>query len=437
LGLLSGLLCSVAWGQFGYEGPSILTRGTDGIGTRGGEQVDLRFFANLNAIYDTGLLPIATDAKGTIANPGALAGVEGQIGAYGVHNWRKAQLGLDYRGDYRHYNEGSYYDGSDQQLLLGYSYQKSRRLVFTLREMVGTYSNALGGAFGVTGTALNAIQNQSGTLLFDNRATFIQSGATMTYVLSPHNSVTVGGEGFNVWRQSKALVGNTGYTLHGTFEHRLSQRTTIGGTYTHYHYDFPRAFGESTINSYSGGFATSFGRDRWTLKVQGGIMQPETEGLQNVILDPIIAAILGVSSTVQTYYTKTTIPSIDVSMGRKFKSGSLGFGYTRGISPGNGVYLTSKQENGGVYYSYTGVRKASMSLAANYGSYSSLGQALGQYRSVGAALNASYALTRAFHLVGNVSYRKQEIQTATLNNNAYRLSIGFAFSPGDIPLSIW
>src|SRR5215469_15426916 len=49
LALLSGVLCSVAWGQFGYEGPSILSGGSQGIGTRGGEQVDLRFFANLNA----------------------------------------------------------------------------------------------------------------------------------------------------------------------------------------------------------------------------------------------------------------------------------------------------------------------------------------------------------------------------------------------------
>jgi hypothetical protein len=437
LALLSGVLCSVAWGQFGYEGPSILSGGSQGIGTRGGEQVDLRFFANLNAIYDTGLLPIATDVHGTITNSGALFGVEGQIGGYGVHSWRKAQLGLEYSGDYRHYTENSYYDGSDQHLLLGFTYQKSRRMIFNFRQMVGTYSNSFGSAFAVSGTTLNDVQNTTGTLLFDNRSTFLQSAGSMTYVMSPRNSFSVGGEGYNVLRQSRSLIGLNGYTLHGTFEHRLSQRTSIGVTYSHYHYDFPSAFGESTINSYMGGFARGFDRNRWFLKVQGGIMQTETEGLTTVTLDPAIAEILGVPTIVETYYTKSTLPTGDISLVRKFKNAALSLDYTRGINPGNGVYLTSKQEMAGVSVSYTGVQKVSMGLSANYGTYSSLGQTLGQYRSFGAAYTGSYAITRALHLVGTVAYRKQDIQSSSFLNNAYRFSVGVAFSPGDIPLSLW
>jgi hypothetical protein len=414
-----------------------MSRGADGIGVRGGQQVDLRFFANLNGIYDTGLLPIVTDSKGTIADPGALAGVEVQIGAYGVHNWRKAQVGLDYHGDYRHYNQAAYYDGSNQQLQLGYTYQKSRRLAFDLRQMAGTYSNSFGGVYGVTGTDLGSTTNQNGTLLFDNRTTFLESAMDVTYTLSPRNSFSAGGSGYDVMRQSKALVGLHGYTLHGTFEHRLSQRSSIGVTYTHYHYDFPRAFGEATINSYSGGYATTFDRNRWTFKIMGGIMQPETEGLQTINLDPLVASILGVSTTVQTFYTKSTIPSGDVSLSRRFKSASVNFSYTRGITPGNGVYLTSREETAGASVSYSGVRKLSMTLAGNYGSYTSLGQSLGQYRSFGSGYSVTYAMTRALHLVGGVDYRRQDIQTTTFLKNSYRVSFGVAFSPGDIPLSIW
>src|SRR5215470_8956987 len=98
LTLLAGL-ASVASAQFdsgtGYLGPSILSRGASGVGTRGGQQLDLRFFANINAIYDSGLAPLISDNKGQLLDVPAQEGIEGQIGAYGSHTWRTAVLGLD------------------------------------------------------------------------------------------------------------------------------------------------------------------------------------------------------------------------------------------------------------------------------------------------------------------------------------------------------
>ena len=130
--VMAGLLSSVAEAQLGdYLGPAIMSRGATGIGTRGGQTVDLRFFVNVNATYDTGLLPVAAEHHGATGRiRAAWCGIEGQVGAYGSHAWRKANLSLDYRGNYRHYNQSTYFDGSDQQLVLGYTYQKSRKLQF-------------------------------------------------------------------------------------------------------------------------------------------------------------------------------------------------------------------------------------------------------------------------------------------------------------------
>src|SRR6185437_11708023 len=110
---------AAAQGLSDYLGPGILTRGAGNIGTRSGEQVSLRLFAGVNGIYDNGIEPLSVSSKGTLTQVKGLEGVEGNVGAYGVHSWKQAQLGLDYIGDFRHYSENSFYDGSDHRLALG------------------------------------------------------------------------------------------------------------------------------------------------------------------------------------------------------------------------------------------------------------------------------------------------------------------------------
>src|SRR6266581_4320321 len=122
-----------------YLGPGVLSRGVGDIGTRSGHQVDLRFYAGVSGIFDNQVQPVSVDSKGNLVRIDNLYGVEGNLGAYGVHNWRTAALGLNYRGTYRHYNEQSYFDGSDHMLDLGYTYRKSRRVVFDLRQLAGSY----------------------------------------------------------------------------------------------------------------------------------------------------------------------------------------------------------------------------------------------------------------------------------------------------------
>ncbi len=107
---LASLVCAVTLASAasaqlsGYLGPGILTGGADTIGTRAGEQVDLRFYASLTGIYDNGIQPVSVDSKGNLIQVGGLYGVRQLgFGAYGVHSWRVSQLGLNYSGDFSHY----------------------------------------------------------------------------------------------------------------------------------------------------------------------------------------------------------------------------------------------------------------------------------------------------------------------------------------------
>jgi hypothetical protein len=425
--------CSTVTAQISnYLGPGILTRGAGDIGTRSGQDVSMRFFANATGIYDNGLLPYSTDGSGQLISVGGLYGVEAALGAYGVHAFRHSRLGLDYKGTYRHYAENTYYDGSDHTLSLGYTYQKSRRLVFDMRQLAGSVSQATSYG-GTLSTVTDAIVTPS-ALLFDNRANFLQSSLDVNYVYSDRTTFTFGGQGFGVWRKAKGLIGMQGYELHGTMLRRLSRRTSVGATFSHSHYDYPKAFGESDINAYSGTWATQLGRS-WTISANGGAYQVETQGLQRVAVDPAIAALLGVSSTLQTFYRKSIFPQWGMGVNRRFQHATLSLGYQAGVSGGNGVYLTSRQESGGASFNYTGIRKWTLAVNGAYSKLEGIGQDLQPFSQVSGGADVTYAITSPIHVFAQYATRRLEISADTFRRNSSRVAIGISFSPGDIPLS--
>jgi hypothetical protein len=427
------LYCSTMAAQFtNYLGPGILTRGASDIGTRAGQDVDLRFFVNASGIYDNGIQPYGVDATGKLPVINGLWGTEVGLGAYGVHKFRHAKLGLDYKGSYRHYTNNSFYDGTDQSLALGYTYQKSRRLVFDTRQIAGTVSQGTSFA-GSLPTITDALVTPS-SLLFDNRADYLQSSLDVNYLKSDRTVFTVGGEGFGIWRKANGLIGMEGYDLHGTIRHRLSQRTTIGVSYQHAHYDYPKAFGESDIDMYSGIYATQFGR-YWTFGAKAGMYKAEVIGLQQVAVDPEISALLGVSTTIRTFYKKTYLPNWDLQLDRKFQRASISFHYTHGVSAGNGVYLTSREESGTASFSYAATRKWSLSVNGGYTRFQGIAQDLQPYSQFGGGGGVTYALTGPIHLIARYDARHQEIVDGVFKGTSYRASFGISFSPGDVPLA--
>jgi len=130
---ISLCLCGVALAQRSlYEGPSILSRGVGPVMGGGGELIRLRPFIGVNGLYDSGLTPVSVDSQGRLLEDDAY-GAEVHFGALGYHSWRRTVLGLDYRGNVRHYTQKTYYDGSDHQLSLGVTHQFSRRWAVSFR----------------------------------------------------------------------------------------------------------------------------------------------------------------------------------------------------------------------------------------------------------------------------------------------------------------
>lgn len=437
------LICAASFtasGQVGsYLGPGVLSGGAGGIGTRSGEQVDLRYYFDVEGVYDTGLQPFAVNSKGDLVQINGLYGVQADVGVYGTHRWRQAALGLDFTGNFTDYTNDSTYNNAIVNLMLGYTYQQSRRLVYDMRVVGGTSSLGYGapGFYGTTPvTGTSDVVNTPTSLLFDSRIYYLQPTMEMTFIQTARTSYTVGGEGYLVRYEASGLASMNGYNLHGTIRHRVTKNQTIGVTYAHTHYDFPPAFGRSDMNMAQLTFATSIGR-RWTLSIGGGAYQTEVQGVQQVSLNPVVAALLGVSFGQQTFYSENFSPAGSFILTGRFKTYSVGINASQSIAPGNGVYLTSNQQMASANYSYTGIRKWNFGLNAGYSKLSGIGQGIQPYSGFIGGAGITYSLTRALHIIARVDSQYQQIDIVGYNRTGYRAALGLGFSPGNVPLSLW
>lgn len=438
IALVAVLGCASLYAQPGdYLGPGILSRGAGDLGTRSGQQVDLRFYADVSGVYDTGLQPYMVDSKGNLVTLNGLYGVQADLGAYGTHRWRQSLLGLDYSGNFIHYTNGSAFDTTNQNLRLGYTYQKSRRLVFDFRENAGIASYGYGapGFYG-TSSASTDFVNTPTALLFDNRFYYFQTTMDVSFLQSARTIYTVGGDGFWVRRQGAGLASTNGYNLRGVVQHRVTKRKTIGASYQHLHFDFPPAFGQSDIDAAEFFFGTGIGR-RWNFLLSAGGLIAQVQGIQQVAIDPVIAALLGTSVSERAFYSQTLAPSGRATLDGRFKSSQISFSYSQEIVPGNGIYLTSMQKGGSAGYTYSGIRNWSLGLVGGYMKLSGLGQGLQPYQGVDGGFSATYRITGAIHAVARFDARDQQINVVGYKHTGYRATIGLAFSPGDIPLSLW
>jgi len=418
-----------------YLGPGVLTNGISNTGSRSGEQVDLRFFAGVSGFYDNNLQPLSVNSNGQLVTQTGLYGEIFNLGAYGVHNWKTAQLGLDYVGDFTHFENDGRYDASNHRLQLGYTWEASKRVIISLKETAGTYVYAIGGA--APTTAESGIIVGPSSQFFDNRTSYVQSQAYVTLVQSARTFYTFGGEGYEIWRQAGGLAGVIGYTATGNAMHRLSRGTTVGLVYDFTHYNFPHFFGQSDIHTGEVMFAHQFGR-RWDLTARVGVFYAQTKGLESVALDPAVAALFGgQTNTTQAFYRTNVFPSGRIGLTRSFSHASISAYYARTVTPGNGITLTARGSNADVALSYTGIRKWNFGLNGGYYALTGIDANSERFGSATAGGGVTYQIFRSLHLVSRYDYRHQTVDLYGYRRNGYRASLGLTFSPGSVPLSLW
>ncbi|MBL8228018.1 MAG: hypothetical protein JNL98_06060 [Bryobacterales bacterium] len=421
-------------GMPGYGGPAVASQGLRNAGARGADAVSIRPYATVQSTYDNGLIVAGRDSSGQISNPGALFGIEGSVGAYGTKDWRRTRVGLDYQGLYRHYNTNTYFNGSDHLLGLDFARQLTRRTGLTLRTVAGTTSRAVGGVFSYS-TVDPLFLGVPANELFDNRTYFLESTGSYLMQFGSRNTLSMSGGGFAVRRQSRVLVGMNGYRASADFNRRVTRNTTIGGNYQYFHVDFPRVFGEADVNTFMGQFSRRIART-WELSIAAGITRMDFTGVRTVELDPLVAELLGYSSGREAFNAINNVPSGIVNLSRSFRRAIFNATYQRGVSPGNGVLLLSRQESLMTNYTYNTGRKWSISGNGGYMSMAGTGAYAGRFTSYNLGAMANYRFWEDLHFSFGVDGRRMSSGNSVFSRNGTRIFGGVTYSPGAIPVSI-
>jgi hypothetical protein len=419
-----------------YAGPAILSRG-EAPTALAEAQIDFRPYLDLTAVYSTGLAGVLVSSTGQVANStGYGVGITGGIS--GTHRWRHTRLALDYQGSFYRYNSPDYYNSANQSLMIGITHQFSRHTLLSLRETAGDFSRNTG-LPGIT-TELPFDPTTSyipNTDFFDNRTIYLASQADFTLQKSARLSFDFGGDFFLNRRDSTALYGVTGESARGDAQYRLTRRSTIGVNYTFLHFGYHDIFSSAAVHSFNGTYAVRLTR-RLEFTGYAGIARAESKFVQSVPVDPIITQLFGITSTTAVVYSVTYLPNINARISEAFRKGVLYVGGGHTVTPGNGLFLTTylTRLTGG--YTYTGVRHWSFAAQGEYDRGDSIANVTGIYEDYGGGLSVSRALLRYLHLVLSASGIRYASPTITgYNRPVYNVSIGFGFSPGDLPVRVW
>jgi len=415
-------------------GPAVPGRSVGGRLGYTQELLRLRPYASIAGVYDTGLTGVFTDEAGRVGRQEAY-GVLASFGVLGYHAWRRTVLGLAYDGSARHYTRHSYYDGLNQSLGLNLTHQASRRVSIELNESAASHH---GGFYGLAGSPLYSqeFEDLRRELLFDTRTLLLSSSARLVFQKSLRLSMSAGGNFIAAQPRTRALVRLRGTGAVGDIAYRLTRRHTVGVMYDFLHFWYLRAFGDAWAHGAALQHSYLLSR-RWTLSLRGGGYRVETTRLHQVQIDPAIAAIIGQRTGIEVFHRITYVPNISAGLSMEFERGSFGVEYRRGISSGNGIYLTSARESAGVYFGYTGTRRLHFSAHAGYTRLSSLAQTLGRYRGYNAGAGVTYRLGGPFSTFARVDGRKYNLGGTGFGRTYYRSMLGLSISPGEFPLALW
>lgn len=424
-----------AFGQ-GYGGPSMLSRAGNSPGRRGRAPMDFVVYGAVRGTYETGLTAVRVDDQGNISSNAAF-GTQVEGGAYGARSWQKTSVGLDYRGDYRQTTNRRFsnYNGTNQALSLDVQHQFNRRLVFAFRESGGTTNRAFGGFAAPAVSDVNNL-NLANTEVFDTRTYFSTTSGTLLFQRSARMSLVSGGDAFFVRRPDRRLVGVNGNRAIGGLNYRLSRRVTAGGIYTYMQFRYPRVVGGADMH----GMSLSLGRvftPNLSGSISGGAFRLTTFGDELIQLSPEVAAILGRSTGVAAFRRTGWIPQASASLRYLLERSSVYATISSGVSPGNGVYQTSRSTLAGAGYTYTGIRRLSVGVSANHARLSSRSVTTsGGLRQSNAGVGVTYRLRHMLSVSSQIDWRNFS-SPGISGRSGFAAMVGLSVSPTRVPLSIW
>ncbi len=425
-----------------YAGPAILSRG-EAPAALNVPSIDFALSMSLGATYTDGLIGINANNQENLARKATYGG-SFTLGLSGSHSWKHTHIGMAYSGSVSAYASAPI-TGVAQGISLGISHQFSRHLTFHLSESAGWFTQ-----FPPATVSLNSSvpfdpsqSNIPTTDFYDNRTIYSSTSVGMTYQATSRLSFSIGGGYFTDLRRSAALYSAKGESASGDLQYRLSRRVTIGGEYGFSHYGFSGNLGGSYIHSVGLSLSARFSQ-RAELSLFGGASFVNSSFEQTVPISPAILAILCPPNLVTVCPLTASLvisnnnlwaPNFGVRISRSFQRGALYANAGESITPGNGLFLTSRSQTANAGYGYSGLRKWSFNIGVGYVRALSLGNIQGTYGQVAGSFGLSRQLFSHVSFVSSVSATQYQSGSFTeYNHLIYSATVGLGFSTKNIPV---
>lgn len=421
-----------------YTGPSILSRGYSLSRPSLPTNERFRPFFGVNFLYDSGLTGPFVGPNNSVVSTSS-NGLDVSFGISGRHIRRKDIFQLEYRGHTYWYNSNTRYNGQDHSLDAGYTRTLNPHFTISIHEVAGWYANnySVLNATSITDISTgNIVGVNPNTESFDDRTFFSTSSVDLVYRKNSRLSFDIGGSEFFVKRHSAALTNSQGYQTHADAVYRVTKRTSIGAFYGYTFYKFSHAYGDSDVQSVGLTYSYAFTRTM-ELKLRAGGSLVESSGLAQVSLSPIVAIVLGQSFGLQRFYQRNFVPDFGAEFTKQVQHASVGASAAFGVSPGNGLYLTSRHDSESAYFNYNGLRTYGFGVAFGRDRLSSLGTVTGSYASYYGRFSGTHTLPHHLNGMFSAEVRQLGFSLSGYHRKEYRITAGIAYAPGEGPLKFW
>lgn len=387
----------------------------------------VNYFLFANGIYDTRIPVLQGSQSGTSGSFGYDVG--GGVSAY--HEFHDGAFSLSYRGDYRNYVSSSYGSGTDQNLTLGFSKRLSRHWSLS-STVAGGILEYGGGSYSVTPSAASSVISNP----FSTQTRFADVSLSLAYQQTRRLSYIFGGNFYLNNYNYAGSINSIGGSGSASILYRLTARTSLAGTYSRTYYSYSKGVGQTTLDGLSVTLTHQF-QDHWQASLSVGADRSHTSGIITIPVAILFGQQIVTGYETGPYDRVSYTPSVQATVTRYLRHSSLSFSGGQGVLPGNGTFLTSRDQFANATYSYS-TRRSNISGGGGYFRLESIANNVSQSYST-ANLSVSYGYTLRRYLSANVRYDYIHygglFSYGSLNES--RFSFGLSLSSKSIPMTLF
>ena len=160
-----------------------------------------------------------------------------------------------------------------------------------------------------------------------------------------------------------------------------------------------------------------------------------TAGSRLVALDPVIAALLGITSVPQAFSRTVLLPTGQLSLKGTTKNSTLMLTAFLGPSSGNGVTLAAATQTFSATYGYLFSKRLTGSFSGRFARSSNLGYTAENYSIYSTGFNADYQARPNIAYTFNTMYRHSTVRALNLfGRDVFEVGIGIGWNSSDFGL---